>query len=301
MATFQLRNVSCISVTGAHLDAPVLLEVHTADNDDQKRYQFFEARVSHKLARLLCTDGKKAWDFGKYVTVLDTMQHLRDEALRKVIGYTEKSAQKGYNKTQRAKALEEDGRMAEIKVPTIAGVEGISVMVLLDPPRSALRLQCTPEILQWLSAVVSAERAQEVTKEKVVKEEVAALRETRNDMGAKGVWVYSDGRVIATRKTDDDAADSPDQEKRSRHCQEKRQSVAGIHQSPDKVIETAVAFVEGNDDVTDRRTLRKKPRLIQANLAAFFGAGAPKKSDDSLSDTASTFELSSNAGSSNSA
>ena len=293
MAAFELRETKCIRVTAAHLDAPVLLEVHTADDDEQQRHKFFEARVSHKLARLLCTDGKKAWDFGKYVTVFETMQNLRDEALRKRTGYKKEKGNHGYNKSQKAKALEEDGRMIEIQVPTIAGVEGKAVMVILDPPRSALRLQCTPEILQWLSAVISAERAQGVTK-KVVTEEVAALREVRNNMGAKGVWVYNDGGVIAARKAGDDA-----EEQVKRPLQ--KQSVVDMHQSPDKVIETAVAFTQGEDDATDKRTLRKKPKLIQANLAAFFGAAAPKKSDDSLSDTASTFELSSNAGSSNSA
>ena len=155
-----------------------------------------------------CTDGHLRWDFARYVTVLDVIRNLRDEAIRNKIGA---SKGKPWSKLVQAHALREDGRPTTIEVPSIAGQPAKSLEVAMDiTPRSVLRMAVSEENVTWLANVVNAERAEAIAKHVApTNDDVTELRKLRDELDINNVWIERTGRVRAVRpdtNQDDDQA-----------------------------------------------------------------------------------------------
>ena len=63
-------------------------------------------------------------------------------------------------KTKRAKLKQwlVDGTAADIHTPTIVGIEGRTISILLDPPKSAVWVHADPSVMEYTYKVVNEER-----------------------------------------------------------------------------------------------------------------------------------------------
>ena len=275
---FQVEFVECASLTAPHLNSPVLVNVA---RDDDGHAKFFEARACHKTARLLCTDGHSQWDRAfKTVTVLDKIKELRDEKYRDDEASGIK-IQKGVNpsKSVKAKAITRDGTVITVDVPSIADMPARAVRLIMDPPKTAVRIELTASNLQWLSDVIAAERAAGVGKRVAPAVEVTELRQLRENEGLEKntLWVTK-GVCRAMRPA------NPDEPDNKKVC---TTFLSIDKENPASTFEAAKAFIAGD---TALRKGGSKRKLTQRSLHDMFGAG---KSSDTSSSFDANFETSS--------
>ena len=62
------------------------------------------------------------------------------------------------SKKAKVKQVMVDGTTAEIHTLTIAGIEGRTISILLDPPKSAAWVHADPSVMEYMYQVVTEER-----------------------------------------------------------------------------------------------------------------------------------------------
>ena len=78
---------------------------------------------------------------------------------------------------RQAKEIELGGSAVSIEVPSIGGSEPRTIKVLLDPPKSAPRVELSAGNLEWLARVIKIERAANTRKrpaEEMTEEQTSA-------------------------------------------------------------------------------------------------------------------------------
>ena len=147
---FSINTLTMIKVEADHLKSPV-----TIDTRMEKGVHYFKASKSGWLARLLCKDGSSIEKALTGSRLLYSISTLRDNMHREKVG-----TKKNQCKTKRAKLKQVmvDGTAADIHTPTIAGIAGRTISILLDPPKSAVWVHADPSVMEYMYQVVNEER-----------------------------------------------------------------------------------------------------------------------------------------------
>ena len=147
---FSINTLTMIKVEADHLKNPVTIDVRM-----EKGVPYFKVCKSGWLARLLCKDGSSVEKALTRSRLLYSISTLRDNMHREKIGI-----KKDQCKTKKAKVKQwlVDGTAADIHTPTILGIEGRTISILLDPPKSAVWVHADPSVMEYMYKVVNEER-----------------------------------------------------------------------------------------------------------------------------------------------
>ena len=155
-----------IKVSAQHLAKPIYLDVKNVEGK-----QFFKlCKQDDKVARLFCDDTDRD-NCGRRplsrTSIIERIQKARDEQFytalklkRKPVGCTK------YTKQAVALAIAMEGTSATITLPSVAGVDGRGMCVLLDKGNQPLWVELAGENLEYLALVVKEELADGSTQRK---------------------------------------------------------------------------------------------------------------------------------------
>ena len=135
---FSFKTVTMIKVEADHLNSPVTIDIRM-----EQDVPYFKVGKSGWLARLLCNDGSNIEKALTGSRLLDSISTLRDRKKTKKI---------------KVKQVFVDGSPSEIHTPTIAGIEGRTIRILLDPPKLAVWVHADPSVMEYMYKVVNEER-----------------------------------------------------------------------------------------------------------------------------------------------
>jgi hypothetical protein len=191
--TFTIDVITSRRVVAAHLTTPLVVEITEVSGE-----AFFDCSITHKLARMLCNDGYNRKDvLHKFVRVFDTMKELRDDHLRTQAGRVKGRTA---NKTVTAKTLEVAGDAFTINVPASETVPARSVRVLLGMPKDPLMIGFDASVLEWLAAIVAADRECGVAKVGIYGDNDIQAIVKAETAGLKQVSVCSNGEYVRARR-----------------------------------------------------------------------------------------------------
>ena len=147
---FSFKTVTMIKVEADHLNSPVTIDIRM-----EQDVPYFKVGKSGWLARLLCNDGSNIEKALTGSRLLDSISTLRDSMYRSKVGMN-----KNQKKTKKIKVKQVfvDGSPSEIHTPTIAGIEGRTIRILLDPPKLAVWVHADPSVMEYMYKVVNEER-----------------------------------------------------------------------------------------------------------------------------------------------
>lgn len=153
---FSVEKVSMCRVSADHIGrsrnaGQLLVEVREVDGKN-----FFKLAKTTGMARMLCTDGSFLEKALTGLEVISKITDLRDTKFRLSIGSKKNVSLKPAAK---AKKLMIEGTIASVHTPSIAGIDGRDINVLLDTPGSHLWVEAEPDTLAYLVKVVTQERA----------------------------------------------------------------------------------------------------------------------------------------------
>jgi hypothetical protein len=155
-----------IKVSAQHLAKPIYLDVKKVEGK-----QFVKlCKQDDKVARLFCDDTDRD-NCGRRplskTSIIERIQKARDEQFytalklkRKPVGCTK------YTKQAVALAIAMEGTSATITLPSVAGVDGRGMCVLLDKGNQPLWVELAGENLEYLALVVKEELADGSTQRK---------------------------------------------------------------------------------------------------------------------------------------
>ena len=146
---FSINTLTMIKVEADHLKSPV-----TIDTRMEKGVHYFKASKSGWLARLLCKDGSSIEKALTGSRLLYSISTLRDNIHREKVGIKKQCK----SKKAKLKQVMVDGTAADIHTPTIAGIAGRTISILLDPPKSAVWVHADPSVMEYMYQVVNEER-----------------------------------------------------------------------------------------------------------------------------------------------
>ena len=147
---FQVETVSRIKVKAAHLKTAAEIDTRTHDG-----VHYIKVSKSGWLARLLCNDGSNLEKALTGSRLLTEITRCRDHLYRAKCGL-----KKYRNASKHAAGMRviTDGTPANITLPTIVGIEGRSISVLLDQPKTAAWVSGDPDVIEYMYNVINAER-----------------------------------------------------------------------------------------------------------------------------------------------
>ena len=147
---FSINTLTMIKVEADHLKSPVTIDVRM-----EKGVPYFKVCKSGWLARLLCKDGSSVEKALTGSRLLYSISTLRDNIHRTKVGIKKYQTK---SKKAKVKQVMVDGTAAEIHTPTIAGIAGRTISILLDPPKSAVWVHADPSVMEYMYQVVNEER-----------------------------------------------------------------------------------------------------------------------------------------------
>ena len=147
---FSINTLTMIKVEADHLKSPVTIDIRM-----EKGVPYFKASKSGWLARLLCKDGSSIEKALTGSRLLYSISTLRDNMHRTKVGIKKYQTK---SKKAKVKQVMVDGTAAEIHTPTIAGIAGRTISILLDPPKSAVWVHADPSVMEYMYKVVNEER-----------------------------------------------------------------------------------------------------------------------------------------------
>ena len=259
--TVETKNMAVIK--SQHFKGNIYMEIST--DDDGKGEYVTLSQKEHWLARLLCIDGTNRNTVFSYVTVIDTIRDIRDSEY-----YTKTGKQKNQTtvtRATRAKEIELGGSAVSIEVPSIGGSEPRTMKVLLDPPKSAPRVELSAGNLEWLARVIKIERAANTRKrpaEEITEEQTSAVsivKESISDGNVASVKRF--GGVRVTRVTDDG--------------DKERTYIPVDLNDPQKAVEAAREFVDG----ATKKPVGRPAKYQKRTLLQFF---QPVKKEEVVKD-----------------
>jgi hypothetical protein len=148
---FQVETVSRIQIQAAHLKTAVEIDTRTHNG-----VHYIKVSKSGWLARLLCKDGSTLEKALTGSRLLTEITRCRDQVYRDKCGL--KKYQCRPSKRAAAMIVMLDSSPADILLPTIAGIEGRSISVLLDQPKTAAWVSGDPDVIEYMYNVINEER-----------------------------------------------------------------------------------------------------------------------------------------------
>ena len=147
---FQVEMVTKIKVKADHLKSAVEIPTRVEDG-----VHYIKISKSGWLARLLCKDGSSLEKALTGSELISTITQLRDKQYRAKISF---QPNRHMNSARMAQKLIVEGSPSEVITPTIAGIEGLAIPVLLDPQKSAAWVSADPAVLEYLYKIINEER-----------------------------------------------------------------------------------------------------------------------------------------------
>ena len=228
--TVETKNMAVIK--SQHFKGNIYMEINT--DDDGKGEYVTLSQKEHWLARLLCIDGTNRNTVFSYVTVIDTIRDIRDSEYYTKTG-KHKNQKAIATRAAKAKEIELGGSAVSIEIPSICGSEPRTIKVLLDPPKSAPRMELSAGNLEWLARVIKIERAANTRKrpaEEMTEEQTSAVSIVKESIADGNVAsVKRFGGVRVTRVTDEGV--------KERTC------IPVDLSDPQKAVDAARDFVDG--------------------------------------------------------
>ena len=128
----------------------VMVEVRDIDGK-----MFFKFAKSNALARMLCTDGSNTEKAMTGLELTQILTHMRDTEHRTITG---SKKNKTLSSKSQAKWMVHEGTIISIRTPSIAGIDGRNVNVILDKPGTHVWVEADGGTLEYIAKVIAGER-----------------------------------------------------------------------------------------------------------------------------------------------